>query len=392
MVEVAMLAVANNPDLKLARVDLKLVHAQAFAAGLLPDPQFALSADSPRPQQSGLTTAFNAGISFDLGAMIATPAKRAAANADVEKTDLALLWQEWQVASQAQQLFVKLRSLERLQALIGTMLDTQSRRYDLVDEARREGNLAADAIGPYLVAREDWRKQLADVQRQRSQVQHDMAALLGLAPDTHLDLVGPTDVPVIDESRVRQLLDHLSQRRPDLIALEAGYRGQDEKFRAAILAQFPAITIGPTRARDTSDINTTGLAASITLPIFNRNRGSIAIERATREKLRQEYDPRLRAAYADVDRLLADQRLLEAQWRDARTTVPQLAHTVERAGAALNAHQITINGFVDLQTALAAREVEILGLEQSVWGQRIAIGALLGGELPASHDKDRLPR
>src|ERR1700761_7750262 len=38
IVETAMLAVANNPDLKLARDDAAIAHAQAYAAGLLPDP------------------------------------------------------------------------------------------------------------------------------------------------------------------------------------------------------------------------------------------------------------------------------------------------------------------------------------------------------------------
>ncbi|MFP3693402.1 TolC family protein, partial [Burkholderia sp. SIMBA_048] len=45
--EVAMLAVANNPDLKLARDDLGIAQAQAFSAGLLPDPQIAVSSDYP---------------------------------------------------------------------------------------------------------------------------------------------------------------------------------------------------------------------------------------------------------------------------------------------------------------------------------------------------------
>src|SRR4051812_7767772 len=36
--EVAMLAVVNNPDLKVARAATGVAHAQAFAAGLLPDP------------------------------------------------------------------------------------------------------------------------------------------------------------------------------------------------------------------------------------------------------------------------------------------------------------------------------------------------------------------
>src|SRR5260370_31417975 len=36
--EIAMLAVVNNPDLKVARADARVSHAQAFRPGLLPDP------------------------------------------------------------------------------------------------------------------------------------------------------------------------------------------------------------------------------------------------------------------------------------------------------------------------------------------------------------------
>src|ERR1700686_2468687 len=47
MTDIAMLAVVNNPDLKVARADARVSHAQAFAAGLLPDPQFHFGLDFP---------------------------------------------------------------------------------------------------------------------------------------------------------------------------------------------------------------------------------------------------------------------------------------------------------------------------------------------------------
>jgi hypothetical protein len=41
MDEIAMIAVVNNPDLKAMRGQLGVAEAQAFAAGLLPNPQFS---------------------------------------------------------------------------------------------------------------------------------------------------------------------------------------------------------------------------------------------------------------------------------------------------------------------------------------------------------------
>ncbi len=53
--ELAILAVLANPDLKAARAKAKVSSAQAFAAGLLPDPSLNLGYDfrpgRPRPPE-----------------------------------------------------------------------------------------------------------------------------------------------------------------------------------------------------------------------------------------------------------------------------------------------------------------------------------------------------
>ena len=38
------------------------------------------------------------------------------------------------------------------------------------------------------------------------------------------------------------------------MALQAGYGAQDQRYRAALLAQFPSLNIGLARARDSSDV------------------------------------------------------------------------------------------------------------------------------------------
>src|SRR5690348_18150129 len=45
--EVAMLAVAHDPHLKIQRDAAGVAHAQAYAAGLLPDPQLSYEHDRP---------------------------------------------------------------------------------------------------------------------------------------------------------------------------------------------------------------------------------------------------------------------------------------------------------------------------------------------------------
>src|ERR1700694_3959124 len=67
MTEVAMLAVVNNPQLKVARAAAGVAHAQAFAAGLLPDPRLSAVFDRPdRGQAAATKIAYILGLTFDV--------------------------------------------------------------------------------------------------------------------------------------------------------------------------------------------------------------------------------------------------------------------------------------------------------------------------------------
>ncbi|TAL85824.1 MAG: TolC family protein [Candidimonas sp.] len=380
--ETAMLAVANNPDLKLARDDAGIAHAQAFAAGLLPDPQLNLTGDFPSPSIAGLIPAFNRGLSFDFTSLITHAATHEAATASAQKTDLALLWQEWQVVAQARQLFVRIATQRRLAAVLQQALTWQTTRYQAAQAAMTAGNLTLGAVTPYLVAQQDIQRQLAELGRQQNQSRHNLNALLGLAPQVHLDLVGSTRIAPLNLKALRRATRDLAKRRPDLLALAAGYQSQEAKVRAAILAQFPSLNIGFTRARDTAGVYTTGFSVSISLPIFNRNRGNIAVERATRQRLKDEYQSRLNKAENDIDRLLAEQQLLEQQRSTTLESIRILQANTQKAATAYSAHRITLNLYIDLESALYTKQIEAINLDQTLLEQRIALQALLGGELP----------
>ena len=87
-------------------------------------------------------------------------------------------------------------------------------------------------------------KNLRRSERQQLSRRHQLNALLGLAPDAPLPLAGASEVPRVDAQRIRRNFVSSAHRRPDLIALQYGYRSEDAKLRQAILAQFPNVTIG----------------------------------------------------------------------------------------------------------------------------------------------------
>ncbi len=383
MTEVAMLAVVNSPDLRALRADAGVTRAQAFSAGLLPDPQLSFSRETALHPGPGTSVAFTAGLTVDIAALLAHSAAKDAADAEGRKANLDLLWQEWQAVAKARLLFVKIGALARSNAVLADQCTALRRRLDDAQRAVDRGLVTRDAVAPLLAAYDDASRQEVDTERQGNQARHDLAALLGLDPDVELRLVGDSDVPALDEDRVRDALAVAPRRRPDLLALQAGFEAQDDRYRGAIRGQFPAITIGPTRARDTSFVDTQGFALGITLPLFNRNRGAIAIESATRDKLREDYQQRLDATAGDAHRLLAEQAILARQLAEIDASLPALAQAAERAGAAFQARNLDALALTSIEGALLARRLERVSVHEAMQEQAIALEALLGTQLDA---------
>ncbi|MGH8215337.1 MAG: TolC family protein [Rhodanobacteraceae bacterium] len=376
--EVAMLAVANSPQLKVERDAANVAHAQAYAAGLLPDPQLTYEHLHPTSGQPDLTSAFNLGLSYDLGNLVTRSARVAAARAGTREVDLNLLWSEWQAIAQARTLFDRVyflrqevARLEREQAALAPIRSS-------IRSALASGDLTYASASVGLNAASDVANQIANAVQQLHLAERDLHDLLGLDGGVPLDLTGAPFSVGPDAGQVQRALADMTKRRPDLLALQAGYRSQNEKLRAAILAQFPAITVGFLRQRDTGNIYTTGFSIGLSLPLFDGNRGNIAIERATRQQLHDKYTAQLLTDRNDVRRLLADL----ASDRVQRKTLAAHAAELDRARAAAQTNYAA--GRLDWPTYLAIRagslaaDTALLTLERNTHETAIALDALVG--------------
>jgi outer membrane protein TolC len=392
MTEVAILAVVNNPDLKLARDDAKIARAQAFDAGLLPNPQLSAGLDFPTSTAPGSSyTATNWGLNFDFTALLTRNTGREAAEKNVHKADLVLLWQEWQVISQARVLFSKTDYQNRHLQVLTAYRKILSDRYDHVRQAFRDGNATLDAAGADLAALMDMDCQIGDLERQNHQTHYELTCLLGLSSDVTLNLVGDVTLSDIDEKRINAMLEQLAYRRPDLLALKAGYENQDLKYRQAIIRQFPALGIGVTRASDTSNVQTFGPSITLMLPLFNHHEGKIAIEKASRKRLYDEFENRLSSARSAIAQIVNDQRLLEMQLKMVGSAILSLKDASNNAEKAYSTGNIDEMTYVTLYSRLLDKTLEQIRLEQTAVGQRIALQTLLGSDSCMVFDNKRNP-
>jgi outer membrane protein TolC len=186
----------------------------------------------------------------------------------------------------------------------------------------------------------------------------------------------------IDAAQARRQADTLARRRPDLIALQLGYRAQEAQVRAAILAQFPPLSFGYSASQDNSRVRNGGPAVTLDLPIFDRNQGNIAIERATRQQLHDEYAVRLQTSRDQVVALLAEQAQLDAQRIALAPQESDAERRMAQAERAWQAGLIDIRSYVDVVTAASARQAATIALEKSQYEGQVALATLLGTGMP----------
>ena len=379
--QVAALALRNAPDIVSARPQRDVAEAQRRGAALPPNPQIA-AAFLPLLAGIGTTPAYSVAITQDIKALITLPARRRAARAAAEQVSAQLLWQAWQTVGQARLLAVDLIEGER-------RLDLLRRSYDVFAElaaasrsAMRQGNATLATLAPDLAAEEGARDTLDDLVRQQQQRRHQLNALLGLAPDAVVTLSATAELPPIDPGGVLRSLPSLASRRPDLVALQLGYRAENERLRAAILSQFPNLTLGAAVSSDNSNIRNLGPQIGADLPIFDRNQAGVALERATRAQLAAEYAARLNAADGLVRASLAELRVQDAQLDQLRRDQPRLDQAATDATAAYRAADIDGRSYVDLLTAKLARAQQIVTVEQARLDSLAALATLTGADLP----------
>jgi len=384
MARVATLAVLNNPQLQSARASLGVAQAQAFAAGLLPDPHFSYSAShptdhvlSPDPRYPEYSE-YGLELDVDLLALLTRASVRASARSDYRDAQLQLLWQEWQTVAQARMLYAQQAIASERERYLAPAEQLYAQAAQSSQRALAEGNVTIEQASTDRAVLIDIQAQLGTAERSLLAAQQGLRALLGVQADVTLPLEGLGMPAVPDRAAVAASVARVAQLRPDLRALQAGYAAEEERVRTAILSQFPNVVIGFTKARDDSDVHLLGGVVNLTLPLFNRGRGQIAIERATRAQLRADYQARLDQTTGDAWQLWNEMQQLGHQLADLDRKLAELEASARAARAAYQRNEFPTADYFTLVSSYLSAEATHYDLLQSLWSDSIALATLLG--------------
>ena len=383
--EAAVLAVLLNPTLRAARNLRAIAAAQLIQAGILPNPQLTGSIDSVIGGSTlGTQTGFGYGASWDARALLAASPRRTGAKAEVRSVRLDIAWQEWQIALAAETAVWDFLALQFQVAQAREIDQSFNENLSLVQKAEAAHAKTVLDSAAAEAASQTAHGTLLSLQQDFEQRRLALNKSIGfppayrVAPQTNLDLPSRVRVP-----STARLLDGLEERRLDLLALKRGFESQDAKLRVAIIEQFPKINLGFSRANDTSNVHTLGPAVAIDLPIFDRNQGQIAIEKATRQKLFDEYTARVFDAHAAIANAAANIESLTRQIEAAERALPALRRLVATYQDALNQGNADVLSYYTARTNLAQKQIDLLKLKQQLALNREALKIAAAWHFPS---------
>lgn len=379
--QIGLLAILNAPQLLTERGEFDLAQARLIQSSLLPNPSVSLSY-AALLGGPGTTGAYVASLSQDIASLLTYRTRVSAARAHVSQVNAKLLWKEWQVAQKARLLAVDLywgeRSISSTEAELASISEAASQVSTAVDA----GSLSLPALAPLLASKASAEHALASLQLMQLTNWQDIDALLGMKPNVRFAIDEPR-IPAMP-ANIDALIASIPARRPDLIALQLGYRSADENVRGAILGQFPAFVLGGAWNSDTSDVRSAGPTATFDLPIFNRNQGQVARTRATRRLLHEQYQGRLDDSVSSTLALQARSRRISDYLVKARQDAAAADSQAQAARKAYEQDNLDQRALADYEATAIHRRLDVFGFERGLDEARIALALELGLGLPST--------
>jgi outer membrane protein TolC len=149
------------------------------------------------------------------------------------------------------------------------------------------------------------------------------------------------------------------------------------------------MSAGFVKASDTTNVHTTGFIVAIDVPIFDRNQGVIATERATRQRLRDEYNQRVFEARSDIAIAIADIRSLGQQIAAAEEALPLLEKLVASAQTAVEEGNADVLGYYTARSNLLQKRIQLIKLQEQLLEAHTALEIASGRYLPINRALQR---
>jgi outer membrane protein TolC len=382
--EAAAISLYSNPALRAIRDRRGLAAAQVIQAGILPNPVVSYERDYVTGgNTAGTTTGYTLSAGWEFTALIPFLPKQTAARKNFRSVDLDVAWQEWQIAMNARTAVYRVLGLSAQVAQAQEATEGLQESTDAVRKALDAHEKTVLDLAAVEAASQDSRATVLGLEQGFAKERLGLNKILGVEPEIQIRLRSGLVLPThVDPPDQRELFDNIESRRLDLLGLRQGYESQDATVRAAILAQFPKMSVAIVPASDTTNVHSTGFNVTVDVPIFDRNQGVIATERATRQRLRDEYNQRVFEARSDIATAIADIRSLDRQIEAAEEALPLLEKLVASAQTAVEQGNADVLSYYTARSNLLQKRIQLIKLQEQLLEAHTALEIASGRYLP----------
>jgi outer membrane protein TolC len=344
-------ALANSPDVAVARAQYQAARAAVKTAAERPNPTAALTPQVVTPYTKWITGTY--GVDFDW--TFETAGKRGrridVAREQVRAAAARVIDATWKVRGAVRRAMLEMYAAERKAALVEEAAKKQADVVGLMVGRVKAGAASAmETTQPRLLAGQ-LRLQGSDAARTLALARASLAEALTMSTNgvvgARFSFAAFERVPGRQGLHRRAALTH----RADVLAALADYAAAETALRLEIAKQYPDIHLNPGYQLDAGE-NKWALGIGLTLPILNQNKGPIAEAEAKRKESAAKFDTVQAKVLADCDRAAA--RVAAARAKLA-TTDEMLA---EQAGQIESFQRILAAGEGD-RIALVSAEVEL---------------------------------
>lgn len=381
---------AARGQVKVARADL---FPQVSAGGSAQRDRLS----AYRPLATGGAYTYNeyllsgsASYELDLWGRVRNAVKASRADAQASAADLADV--RLSLQAEVADAYYRLRGLDAQRALLDNTVKAYTRAHDLT-VTRHDGGIANGLdVSRAQTILSDARAQISDVANQRAQVEHEIAALVGVTPaEFTMPVTTTLPVPPLIPPAVPS---ELLQRRPDIAEAERRIYAANARIGVAKAAFFPSLTLGASGGFESiggallsnpASFWTLGPAMALeTIFDGGRRAARVKISRAQYDEAAADYRGTVLTAFRDVEdsfaaaRLLAQESVDESKAAAAAQRTEDLALVRYRDGASDYLDVVTA------QTAALSAERTALALETRRLQAAVSLVRNLGGDYRSS--------
>ena len=385
----AVLALILNPSLRAIRDAHGEASAQLLQAGILTNP--VITGNFGEITGGFRTDTFNPygiGVGWNIRQLIDRQARISSARYGLKQVDLEVAWREWQTAEAARlAVYAMATAKEQLKEALAARRQLD-KAYEIAKHAGAQGLITLYNLGVALTASQQANALVLTFRQRFQRSQLDLARAMGLGPQTIFTLSPAVRLPrAVHVPDVVKLEHDVANRRLDLLALHKGYQSRQEELRAAVLRQFPSVSIGFTQNSDANNVHTSGFGVSIDLPIFDRNQGQIALAKATRRALYDDYMARVFAARSDIATAAMNIRSLQRRIRQAQSAAGKYSALVARDRQGLRIRSVNIQAYATATAQLERARIGVVQLQYQLARNLIALELSSGEAFFTQHNK-----